>query len=325
VRKPLWQSAAGIEYELMSSGQRDGRVILRFNRQSGGVNGIYLPTSFAHLAALSNLSNILDMVHSDEARVSATVSDGMYRLWNRSTSYNYGFDISGSSVALDNNGNATVFGVDGKSFLLDGGSMFVPAIFIGCSRENFYHTKNSHSNSSLGGLKLSWLNRDYGKLSMVCSYGAVRTGNKDCKLHSHTIFLSTRYGNNLPLRDDLSIVPVVQFDYSKVFFNGIKTKNFQVESENTQSLRLSTGMDLQLNLNNFLISVGARLNRKFGMESIGKFENPGHSPAKISTSCVEFGGKIGGKIGNISVDLAVGKSCGERRGTALNLVLSSPF
>jgi hypothetical protein len=327
VTNPLCATSNGV-YALNSSGQRDGCVIMKLLHpwnllQKTEINEIYIPTHLTHLAALSNISNIFDIVYDGEAHLQTTIPNSQYRVWNRSTTYDYGFDISGKSLSLNGRGNATVFGVDGKPFLLKGGSMFVSSVFAGCAQEDFRYTIGSHNNSSIGGLKLLWLNKDYGRFSLICSCGGVKTSNSDCKIRSHVVFLSSHYGHSLPLRDDLSIIPVAQFDYSAVSFKDAKTKNVQVKHEALHSLKASAGINLQLNVSGLTFSVGSRLSTKFSAENFGKFKDLDiDSPTKISNSYVEFGTKISGKIYDVAVDLAFGKSCGERNGSALNLVLS---
>jgi type V secretory pathway adhesin AidA len=166
-----------------------------------------------------------------------------------------------------------VFGIDGKPFLLKGGSMFVPSIFVGCAQEDFHYTINSHNNSNVGGLRLSWLNKDYGRLNLIYSCGAVKTNNSDCTLRSHILFLISHYGHSLLLENNLSIIPAAQFDYSAVSVKDAKIKNIRVDYESLHSLRASAGINLQLKVNSLTFSIGTKLSTKFSAEKFGKFKD----------------------------------------------------
>jgi hypothetical protein len=279
-----------------------------------------------HSTALLTVLDISDAVHDNPVwSQNNSLLKEKYHIWNRSLTYNYDFGVSHNKHAINNKGNATIFGVDGEQLMLNGGNSFVPTIFGGCLRENFRYSINSHSNSSIGGVKLSWFNEDCGNLSMILSCGAVRTGNSDCVLRSSAFSVSSRYINSLPLKENISVVPMVQFDYSHITSKDAKTKNILVNQGNFYSLRASAGLNLQLESGDFRASVGAKFHKRFGENVSKTFEGVNvHSLEKISRSNVELSAKISGKISDgITVDLAVGKSFGGRNGASLNLTLSA--
>jgi hypothetical protein len=124
---------------------------------------------------------------------------------------------------------------------------------------------------------------------------------------------------------NISLVPTAQLDFAHMISENTKVKNTHITQENSNNLRASVGVDLQFRSDKFKASLGAKFNKKFGKERSKSFNNINiDSTHKISDSYGECNAQISGKINNnVSIDLAVGKSFGGRKGISANLTVSA--
>jgi hypothetical protein len=323
IPNPLYESTNGNIYKLYAN-NRDGKVLM--SRHPVEVSEIYLPTYLMHTATLSSLSNVFELVYdSRDGLWNSSIIKRKYRIWNKSVTYKYNFNVVGSANDVNARGSATVFGVDAKPIILNGCCRFVASAFAGCLRENNRYSINSNNCCTIGGMKWSWISKNYGSANLICSYAAVRNGNPDCVIRSHVISLSSRYINNLPLAKKVSLVPMTQLDFSHIISGNAKVKNIHITQENNSSLRASIGTNLQFQNDKFKASFGAKFNKKFGKEGNKSFNNINiYSPHKISDSYMEYNAQISGKINNnVNIDLTVGKSFGGRNGISANLTVSA--
>ncbi|MDR2794755.1 MAG: autotransporter outer membrane beta-barrel domain-containing protein, partial [Holosporaceae bacterium] len=329
IENPIYRTNYSV-YELSAPDKPNGHVLLKFISGLSGakekdMKEIYVPTQLTHMAVLSSITSTFDAIYDNGIKIEdSAVLDGKHRVWNRSRTYDYNFHLSGSNSTIDIRGYSTVFGVDAKPLPLENGRLFVPTLFLSCVREDSYHTRCNHSNSSIGGLKLSWLDEDYGNTSLICSYGTVRTGLKDCTIRSHVFSLSSRYTNSLPLGKNISLVPLAQLDYSHMITEDTLTERLLMRHNNLQSLQTSVGMDLQFNDGYFSASVGTKFNKTFRENENLKINGSVFSPpTKISSSYQELNAKISAKINDtLFLDMLMGKSFGGRNGASMSLTLS---
>ncbi|MDR2682195.1 MAG: autotransporter domain-containing protein, partial [Holosporaceae bacterium] len=181
------------------------------------------------------------------------------------------------------------------------------------------------SNTTISGLKFSWLNEDYGNVSVICSYGGVKSCSKNSTLRNHVLSLSSRYDNSFRLNKYFSVVPLVQLDYTNTIVKNAQIEQLLVNYENCHSLRASAGLNLQYKMGNFKASIGTKFSKRFGEEISGTSRGLTiKSSEKISRSYGEYNAKISGKINNtMSIELVVGKSYAGRKGTCANLSIAA--
>jgi hypothetical protein len=310
-------------YELLSSGANDGNIILRLKSGLTGAYGkikeVYLPMSLMHSASLSVMADMLDAAYDK-----SSFHNSKYHVWNKSMCDVYDFIVSSGACRLHTEGKAVLFGADFTPFSVEKGTI-VASAFAGCSRKNFqYDNVYGDCFGSIGGLKLSWLNKDYGNVNMVCSYSTSRTGPKDCLIRAHQFSIGARYSNALPLGDNVFIVPLTQLEYLHTLLQDTQMEHVRVNHQNYHNMRAAAGLSLQFASNDFKVSVGTKFIKKFGRGMTGKYKDTDiQSPQKIGSSQLQISAKICGKLNdNASVDLTVGKYCSSRKGTFMNFTLS---
>jgi hypothetical protein len=177
----------------------------------------------------------------------------------------------------------------------------------------------------MGGVKCSWISGSYGNVSLICSYSNVRNNNPDCVLQSHVFSASSRYTHDLPLNKNVSIIPLAQVDFAQIIAQSTKIKDIQVNHENSSDLRAAGGVNLQFYDDVFKFSLGVKISKNFRKGGDKSFNGINiNSSREISASYVEYNAKLSGKIDKgLNIDLAIGKSCGGRKGFSANLTLAA--
>jgi hypothetical protein len=274
-----------------------------------------------HDSAMFSISDMLDSIHDNlmdnEIRV------GKCCFWNKSRISNYELEVVGSD-ALHSKCSSTIFGFDTEPLALDSNMKFAPTVFMGCVQENLHNTSVESKNSgTLGGIKLAWFDADAYNFSIIGSYGVIKTNSKYCFVRSQLLSASARGSSNLPLKDDVFIVPALQLEYSKIMSGDAKMKHGSIEGKNIDRLRFSAAINLQMKQDFFRTSVGIKFNKRFGRKIFTKINDMStESPIQIASSNLEYSINVNGKINShTSVDLAIGKSCCGRSGAFMNLNL----
>jgi hypothetical protein len=330
ITNSIYKASNGSLYEL-SARERDGKVLMSIIGASypRDISEIYLPTDLLHQVALLSLSNLLDAVYDGRDDVS---NEEEYHIWNKSLAYKYKFGVTGNGN-INSRGKATLCGADSKPVTFENGGAWIATIFAGCLRENnnctianLNYTQDGHGNCSMFGVKSSWISENYGNASMICSYASIRTGNPDCVLRSHVFSVSSRYILSLSLAENVSLIPLLQVDFARVASPNTQVKDIQVNQEDGNTLRIAAGAHLQFGDDALKTSLGVKFSKNFRKEGSKSFNSINNikSPHEISASYVECNAKVSGKINdNVNIDLAIGKSCGGRRGFSANLTLAA--